>query len=1221
MPKRKAANYYAVRVGRKPGIYRNWNGDNGAAAQIKRISKYFELQPRGFKPCDTWQQADEYLRNSELYVVESSIDDRKRVAYSEDMSRLQDEAAVIPPQLTQTVKAVEAGLPHENPSVSNVDSIPYCYDEKLEEFLKKYYPERTFTDDQKAAIQAVSGAHLLYAIPGSGKTAVLTARAGYMIHLGIPAEKMLIMTFGKKASEHMGEVFHERFPDFEMPHFCTIHSFCNKVLMSAADAHRLDRHRLICDEEDDPVPDSMDPDAREAWIMDESADETPSASTNREDENKGNRYANSRSPIYLLERILTKLEYFEKQAEARQTAEQAAIAISCIKNRLMTDDEIRALSPMELGAEKPVNIWDVYNAYKAELQHHNPPEMDFDDMLILASQVLEDQDQLTFWQQKYPYISIDEAQDTSPLQHAIIRTLYADRANGSLFMVGDDDQSIYAFRGATPKTMLRFDQDYADAGIHKMGVNFRSDQTIVKTGCSLIQRNTVRAEKDMAAFSQEPGEIRIIDISAAAQGRYLLDEAVRFTSEQEKANNQNNAESMAILYRNNVSALLPLAYFFKYNIPFSSNKVFDILSILYSRTAINILSLLSFAMNPNDMRCYKSAYFVWNNYKGLFLTKKQAVEKLMAYTDEHNKAQPVLSRLQQLFETNGDTVKARHIGEVRDILESIRTQNNPARTIISMLIDLQYRENRCMRQKNAKLLVAALIEIASLYETIPEFVDAMAQLRAKKKWDEHNSERKPVVTLSTMHSAKGQEYDHVIIVDAVDAIMPGDPQKPLPFWHESWESHVEEERRLFYVAATRARHDVRIVVNGLNQGGPEDPTRFIYEILKDSPNTSIENLMAYAADAVPQEDLNEALNIEYFAVRKSKNPGIYTDYEATGIRGYSNPVYRSFTSSKEALRFLNKSVPCNAIPLELMHAPNLPSPVEHALIKLFHVEKISDLSRETITDICLKTDWMFSKEQSRAKAANYANCAKEYAMQYLPVNMHKVWQPLNELLRDELLPTMDEYDYNDGRHPIRILEMGVGPGTSTLGLLSFYSMLAQENPSQEIHLEYTPIEYEKAFVPVFDALIAEMTADLPPNLHVSMKPLQIRDAFAYLHNNPDSCYDLVLESNMLNHNEHVNSQSIGEFIRDVHRALVYRGKAVFIEPADRETSAFLRNAADQAADQGNFAVMGPRTSANDVSGVKMYRDACLCGLRKALKEDEHWFSYTVLTKTKGCELS
>ena len=412
--------YYAVRIGWKPGIYRGWYGEYGAKKQIAGIRNYD--YSTGYLKTSSWEDADAYMRAHELFSVESDFTIKKVTPFNEDMSVVHGGTHVAaketPAQPPAAPATENAFFPPSAPSV------PYHRDEKLESFLHAYYPDRRFTDDQKAAIQALSGAHLLYAIPGSGKTAVLTARAGWMIYCGIPAENILIMTFGKKAAEHMADVFRERFPSFSVPFFCTIHSFSYRIIRQAEAEGLIKKYRLIVDEEDDPVPEAMDDEAVNAWIVDESPDEVPSGRTKREDKKKGNRYANPRSPIYLLEKILTRLEYCKKQSEARTFAEQAATVIGCLKNRRMTDEEIRRLSPIDMGADEPVSIWSVYEAYQKELTEHQPPEMDFDDMLIHALEVLDNPNMQAFWQRKYPYVCVDEAQDTSRLQHAIVQKLH-----------------------------------------------------------------------------------------------------------------------------------------------------------------------------------------------------------------------------------------------------------------------------------------------------------------------------------------------------------------------------------------------------------------------------------------------------------------------------------------------------------------------------------------------------------------------------------------------------------------------------------------------------------------------------------------------------------------------------------------------------------------------------------------------------------------------------
>ena len=161
----------------------------------------------------------------------------------------------------------------------------------------------------------------------------------------------------------------------------------------------------------------------------------------------------------------------------------------------MTDEEISQLSPMDMGADKRVSIWPVYEAYQKELTEHQPPEMDFDDMLIHALEVLDNPTTQAFWQRKYPYVCVDEAQDTSLLQHAIVQKLH--RTGGQPVHGGRRRPEHLRFPSAMPEDMLTFDRRYEDAAVHRMGVNFRSDQQIVLSGDGLIQRNKVRAKKTM----------------------------------------------------------------------------------------------------------------------------------------------------------------------------------------------------------------------------------------------------------------------------------------------------------------------------------------------------------------------------------------------------------------------------------------------------------------------------------------------------------------------------------------------------------------------------------------------------------------------------------------------------------------------------------------------------------------------------------------------------
>ena len=461
---------------------------------------------------------------------------------------------------------------------------------------------------QQKAVCHETGPMLVLAGPGSGKTTVLLCRISRLLERGLAKpQEILALTFSKAAAEEMKSRF-ENLNGASGVSFGTFHSIFFRILRS-----------------------------RYGWNVEQIFQE----------EERRNILRNS---IEAEKWDIPDLEEYISQFFSQ---------LSLMNSEL---EQPNRFTPVGMPVEEFRKLYRAYEGYK---ERHE--KLDFDDMLIHALEVLDNPNMQAFWQRKYPYVCVDEAQDTSRLQHAIVQKLH--RTGDSLFMVGDDDQSIYAFRGAMPEDMLTFDRRYEDAAVHRMGVNFRSDQQIVLSGDGLIQRNKVRAKKTMEAFSKQPGEIRIIDISAARQGQFLLDQARRFCKKQE---GKENPESLAILYRNNVSALLPLAYFFKNDVPFVGNKVFDVLTLLYSRTAINILAFLRFVLEPDSFQAYSSAYPVWNHYHGLFLNRETAVENLRKQMGEENSGGPILPKLQALLRSLGEMDKARHIGEIWTILQRIQ---------------------------------------------------------------------------------------------------------------------------------------------------------------------------------------------------------------------------------------------------------------------------------------------------------------------------------------------------------------------------------------------------------------------------------------------------------------------------------------------------------------------------------------------------------------------
>ena len=323
---------------------------------------------------------------------------------------------------------------------------------------------------QESAVQSVEGPVLLLAVPGSGKTTVLVTRLGYMIFCkGIAPERILTVTYTVAATKDMAERFACRF-GAEMAgrlEFRTINGICARVIQYCSWKSGRTAFSLLTDEK---------------------------------------RIAAMLAGIY---------QRIEHSYPTESDLQNVRTLITFIKNRMLGEEEIRAL---EKDAE--IQLLRIYKAYNAELREHQL--MDYDDQMVYAYTMLQRFPWLReHFQQQYPYICVDEAQDTSKIQHAIIALLASRTEN--LFMVGDEDQSIYGFRAAYPDALLEFEQHHPGARVLLMEENFRSDASIVRAADRFIQKNTLRHEKHMQPARPKQREIREIPLAnRKAQYSYLL---------------------------------------------------------------------------------------------------------------------------------------------------------------------------------------------------------------------------------------------------------------------------------------------------------------------------------------------------------------------------------------------------------------------------------------------------------------------------------------------------------------------------------------------------------------------------------------------------------------------------------------------------------------------------------------------------------------------------
>ena len=580
-------------------------------------------------------------------------------------------------------------------------------------------------EQQEAAVRRVNGATLLLAVPGSGKTTVIVARTGYLMYVaGVNPENILTITYTRAAAKEMKERFIKKFAPERIPAFSTINSFCLSVINTCA---------------------------KEKYIH------VPKLVPNNES---------------IVRAIAAKmLPEYPSDSQVRSLAQK----VCKVKNKLMTFQEIEAIE------ENSLDFSAFYQAYKLYMSEHDL--MDFDDQLLMANDLLDEYpDILQRAHEKFRYVSVDEAQDTSYVQHLIVQKLVG--RNGNIFMVGDEDQSIYGFRGAYPAALLDFQSNYNEPCILRMETNYRSDRNIVSAANQFIKLNTRRLDKNMRAQSQKDGAIVVTCIDRMEQQAELLLERIR---------NQKPDESLAILYRNNDSAI-PLINLLQMNgIQVQTRDATG--TFMTNYVIRDLLDFMLLALNPADTTAFGHLYYKMGLYmKGV--TAKRIIEAV-----EEGECRNVFSAAMKFAGGKGYAWKIECLP--RDF--SDLAKKKPAEAIDYILFMLDYWSNWLTKKIDAgaseqfiRLRISILKMVAEKYSTIPDFLAALKNITEYKGCEDSN------VTVTTIHSSKGLEFDKVILIDMVSGIIPGDSD-------DRDAEDDEEDARAFYVGATRARHELEII--------------------------------------------------------------------------------------------------------------------------------------------------------------------------------------------------------------------------------------------------------------------------------------------------------------------------------------------------------------------------------------------------------------------------
>ncbi|WP_292144507.1 ATP-dependent helicase [Butyrivibrio sp.] len=578
---------------------------------------------------------------------------------------------------------------------------------------------------QLEAVKTVEGPVLLLAVPGSGKTTVLVHRLGYMLMVKeIPPENILTLTYTVAATRDMAERFVKVFGEDAARNleFRTINGICAKIISHYARLIGKTSFELITDEK-------------------------------------------------ISGKILTDI-YVKVMNDYPTESDIKAVRtlITYCKNMCLDKEDIE-----KLGKDEGLELLKIYEAYNRELKARSL--MDYDDQMIYAYRMLKSSpDLLKFYREKYRYICVDEAQDTSKIQHMIIALLAGE--SGNLFMVGDEDQSIYGFRAAYPEALLHFEKEHVGAKVLVMDKNYRSNAKIVETADKFIQKNFNRHKKHMTAIRDEGADISYVTLnSRESQYSFLLDIA------------RNISVQTAVLYRDN-ECILPLVDILErenvdYRIKSSDMAFFS------HRVVVDVENMLKFALSPMDPELFLKIYFKFQT----FLRKQDAL--LMCDIADRRHC-GILDAVEEI------DINKRILGNVR----SLRThfmhmaQETPAKAIGRIQKFMGYGEY--LKDNNIddnKLFTLKML--AKNESTIAGFLERLEELKNTLTQKKENYKSKLI--LSTIHSSKGLEYDTVILMDVVNGVFPGKIIKSFATATPEEKRENEEERRIFYVGVTRAK--------------------------------------------------------------------------------------------------------------------------------------------------------------------------------------------------------------------------------------------------------------------------------------------------------------------------------------------------------------------------------------------------------------------------------
>ena len=684
--------------------------------------------------------------------------------------------------------------------------------------------------EQRLAVETQEGPVLILAGAGTGKTRAITYRMANLIAKGVPAESILAVTFTNKAAEEM----RNRITDLLLragvppgqPWVSTFHSLCARVLRREAPAAGLPRDFAIYDDDDQ---------------------------------------------VAAVKLAMAKLQI---DADDDLTPRNVLSRISYAKNQSQTPEQVRAQAFTQDWRQTA----DIYSAYEKAL--HDSNALDFDDLLLRSRRLLRESPATREkWQARFQYLHVDEYQDTNRVQYELVQLLTGPKQN--ICVVGDEDQSIYAWRGADVSILLSFSRDFPTARIVKLERNYRSTQTILDAAGAVVANNPERLGKSLKAEKSAGVNLRFFE------GRDPQAEAEYVAGELQRILNADSDQTCAVEYRTNSQSRAFEEVFRRQGLRY---KLVGGFSFYHRAEVKDALAYVRLAMHLEDDI---SLLRVLNlPPRGIGKTTIDALREIA-----RNDGTALWNAIEK---TVSGGVTARVVAPLRAFQELVRTLQEALSTkeaaefvhvvleesgYMDMLKDRNTPED-VARMENLEELTRAVAESMEAGETFTDFLDAASLVSDADQYD-----GKPGVTLITLHSTKGLEFDHVFLTGMEEGICPHSRSI-------NEDKGIEEERRLVYVGMTRARKSLtltravyRRVFGNEQQLRASQPSRFLSEIPSELVETVPGSLAEIGEKRRYEPDPEYSYSPEEFLrrVRREQKPAAPTR-RATGANSFGRPA-------------------------------------------------------------------------------------------------------------------------------------------------------------------------------------------------------------------------------------------------------------------------------------------------------------------------------------------